>query len=466
MSKKNQTGIDIRNIDNCHNGIFSVSKLKLIKKIYKKSNYSQNFNLDDFHFEDHNRDRYKQNIDNNLKKNNDIETFEKKLFQKKTLKNKINRKESQDKINIEENISKKKNEMNYDFLINDSKLKNLNLLISGNFNSNKSSLKNNTLQFMNESKKKTEFNSNDKKIEQENSFEARLYDEKKVKRLEEWDKHKLIVSKKKKNILSNKDLESLNRMNEIRDSLSRIDKKNMTTLLNEFYKKNETEQGTILMSNINLGKKTFNFEVFDDKKNKVLNDNFSLNSNSNFASENYSDRLENNKDFSFTFYDNNILSKENLNKVRPKTQSFLNNYDKNSNSQKTVLKSKFQSKSDINFDNIKTKDKHLNDFLSTKKLIEEFNKKKEDDFFRSNDIKIEGELENLVNKDLYRKVIKEKQELENSYRKELMNVAQLIYKKKMQKEKFNKECILFANNLQNIRNEFRVIVFIIYMFSS
>ena len=95
-------------------------------------------------------------------------------------------------------------------------------------------------------------------------------------------------------------------------------------------------------------------------------------------------------------------------------------------------------------------------FFDNKRFNNDLKKRKEEDFFRSNDIKIDGDIESLSNVDVYRKVIKEKLGVEKTYRKELLNVAQEIHKKKTQKEKLNKECIQQGNYLQKMRNDFRV----------
>ncbi len=474
MSKRDLEDLNMKNLSNLQNRIFSVSKLNLIKKIYKKINKKNNKNSDDFIYEENVRERYKPtNNYDKMSKNENLLSKEENFINGKKMK------EMKQKFTDKENFSSKENSSlivkekidNFNKYFEDPSLKNIKFLITKKINSKNKILNSNQIS-SNEQLKKNEFHFFDNKIDIDNSFDARLYDENKVKRLEEWDKQRLKINQNHKNILLNKDLESLNSMNEIRDSLSKIDKKNMTSLLNDFYKKSAIEQGTILMSNINLGKKTFNFEIFENKK--IINKDYLsiqyLNSlipyDDNFINSNRNGNVNEAEDNSLlTFNNNNYIKNSNENDLnfkkkfnnfqqqlskasRPRTQNIIESRPKTT-PRENLLSSKKKNKIFIDaFSNINKN--NLDDFINN------INKKKEEDFFKSNDIKIEGELESLTNIDLYRKIVKEKKELENTYRKELIKVAHQTQNKKLQKEKINKECIFFANNLQKIRSEFRV----------
>ena len=96
--------------------------------------------------------------------------------------------------------------------------------------------------------------------------------EKEVLKLNYWEKDKTIGNDKKDVVIKNineTEIESLNWVNELRTSLAKINLTNASPQLIDFYNKDDNEQNTIYMQNINLAKKKFNFEIFDDKTNEL-----------------------------------------------------------------------------------------------------------------------------------------------------------------------------------------------------
>lgn len=514
--------IDVKFLNNHENkDIFTVTKLKFIKKYYNIEKNKINTKHDDSFF-DYMLPEKIQNENKNQVNNNDSYDFidseklnndvpQKVVNVKKLIRSTIPKSSLLNKINFfmndrnDNHATKIQSNLNiFDVLSNGLKIQNIKNLKDKNIhnNINLSTMFNN--QTRDSHPNNIEKISIDARTDSDDSEYLRQYDQKKVINLGEWEKHKLFNNLKYKSHSKNKDLESLNRMNEIRGNLSKIDKKNMTSLLNEFYKKNEIEQGTILMSNINLGKKSFNFEIFQKKDNKrnidenliqnykkINNINESrprsyniniLNSSKSSLISNFIKPENNEKHINETNtkninlnlindskvdkreFENNFTNLQEKNNLkRPKSEFHKNNsFKPNSftkiltNSSGSPLKPILSIVKQINSKEADINAKNLDDFIKTKNLIKELNRKKEEDFLLMNDIKVEGDLEFLSNIDLYRKVIKEKMDLEKSYRKELMIVVQQMQKRKYIKNKLNNECILNANNLQNIRTEYNV----------
>lgn len=103
-----------------------------------------------------------------------------------------------------------------------------------------------------------------KGVNREDTDELRMRDELEVLKLDYWEREYIVEKDDKMDMnLSKSERQSMNYLSEIKKSIDKIDLKNASKQLIEFYKRTEQEQGTILIQNINLQKKKFNFDVFN-----------------------------------------------------------------------------------------------------------------------------------------------------------------------------------------------------------
>lgn len=114
-------------------------------------------------------------------------------------------------------------------------------------------------------------------VDPDDSIEKIKFDEEKVKKLDYWEKEYLDVQNKdinNSNTNNNSrkcfttEIEAAKLMSSIRNNLSKLNL-DKDSNLNAFYKQNETELSIILMMNINLSKKKFNFDVFKNSNAHV-----------------------------------------------------------------------------------------------------------------------------------------------------------------------------------------------------
>lgn len=102
--------------------------------------------------------------------------------------------------------------------------------------------------------------------------------ENEVKHLDFWEKQtltnkKTIRAQDNGKLKSNTGAETLNWEEKLKESLVKLNLKNPSNFMKEFYKKSEKDQGSILFQNINLTKKEFNFDLFkNNHSNKSKED--------------------------------------------------------------------------------------------------------------------------------------------------------------------------------------------------
>lgn len=175
----------------------------------------------------------------------------------------------------------------------------------------------------------------------------------------------------------------INKKNEIRESMVKFQRKFCFPHLKNFYKKVDQEQGSILLQNINLTKRSFNFEGFKNKAKR----NHPINKDEPAAQQTEEKVIEN----EFVQAGNQI---------------------------------KLKRKDDTEYK------KEDDDEFMEKKVV-----KVEDPFLKCNDLKLEGNYELLISQDFYRKTVFEKKRVETSFRREMMRLSKLNYELKMQRQK-------------------------------
>lgn len=168
-------------------------------------------------------------------------------------------------------------------------------------------------------------------------------------------------------------LHSLNVTSQIMSSLSTLKNKNKN--LRDFYKNTDQEQGAILLQNINILKRKFDFEVFKSSKH------------------NY-DR------------DPEEVAETELVKVE----------------KKIVIKRKTSVNSNFTDDD-----------------PDNFKVKIEDPYLKFHNLKLEGNYDLLTSTDYYRKIVVDKMKKETTTRKEMLRVATLLHEMKAQKEELLKK---------------------------
>jgi len=100
-----------------------------------------------------------------------------------------------------------------------------------------------------------------------------------VIKLNHWEYENLKYKETNKNLLSTYEgfeIDSLNYLNHMKESFAKLNLRNISDQLLEFYIKCEEEQGSMLLQSVNINKSKFDYEVFlsgKDKKNtnKILN---------------------------------------------------------------------------------------------------------------------------------------------------------------------------------------------------
>lgn len=132
---------------------------------------------------------------------------------------------------------------------------------------------------------------------EEYDIETRKVDENNVKKLNLWEKDTLNKDLyNDDNFLSTKkDLESINWKNDIRQGLKKL---SLTTnnFFSDFFKAGDQEQGSIMIQNLNVAKKKFNFNLFKDNKIGYTNtDNDHLETDEDFI--NKFDKLKNDDNY-------------------------------------------------------------------------------------------------------------------------------------------------------------------------
>ena len=100
-----------------------------------------------------------------------------------------------------------------------------------------------------------------------------------VIKLNHWEYENLKYKESNKNLLSTyegAEMDSLNYLNHMKESFAKLNLKNISDQLLEFYIKCEEEQGSMLLQSVNINKSKFDYEVFltgkeKTKTNKILN---------------------------------------------------------------------------------------------------------------------------------------------------------------------------------------------------
>jgi hypothetical protein len=108
----------------------------------------------------------------------------------------------------------------------------------------------------------------------ESYYENRKIDENNVKKLNIWEKDILNkdLYEDDQYLETKKDLEGINWKNDVRDNLKKLSL-NSNNFFSNFFKAGDQEQGSILIQNLNVGKKKFNFQLFKDDINAHYNHN-------------------------------------------------------------------------------------------------------------------------------------------------------------------------------------------------
>ena len=133
-------------------------------------------------------------------------------------------------------------------------------------------------------------------MDPEDSFEKLKHDEQNVKKLETWENEYLLnETNNNSQKFTNPNMEGIKLLNQIRENMIKYNLNDPSEQLKSFVQQTETELSIILMMNVNLSKKKFNFGVFkknsnDEKLNKMFEKKLSLaspNMESSFSALNY-----------------------------------------------------------------------------------------------------------------------------------------------------------------------------------
>lgn len=230
------------------------------------------------------------------------------------------------------------------------------------------------------------------------------------------------------------EIQNINLKNQLKENIAKLNLKNLHPHISEFSRLTDQEQATVLAQNINMMKRKFQFDVFQESNIK-----------------NKTERIVQRKPLESKSV-NNILT------YNSKFKHALSSYVEGDTEDEL-----FRVGTQLT---IRRKDKMYPDMFEheNERLR---NIKVEDPILKFNNLKLEGNYELLTNTDYYREIICEKDKVERVYRNEIFKLSKIMedkYEKKqhlvernriMTEELTNSKDQLdfYKNNYENLRSE-------------
>lgn len=147
----------------------------------------------------------------------------------------------------------------FKFSLNDTYMNNFNLLAKNDIDADQ--LRKNYLELS--AKDRLENEESNQKVDQ-------FHYEKEIKKLNHWDIENLMdkqIKLKMKQESTNKEIESINWVNEMKIKLSNLNISKINPNIQKFLRKMEMDEKAIFLQNISISKAKFNFDVFGTEKN-------------------------------------------------------------------------------------------------------------------------------------------------------------------------------------------------------
>lgn len=161
------------------------------------------------------------------------------------------------KISYQQIINNENNK--FKFSLNDTYMNNFNLLAKNDIDADQ--LRKNYLDLS--AKDRLENEESNQKVDQ-------FHYEKEIKKLNHWDIENLMdkqIKLKMKQESTNKEIESINWVNEMKIKLSNLNISKINPNIQKFLRKMEMDEKAIFLQNISISKAKFNFDVFGTEKN-------------------------------------------------------------------------------------------------------------------------------------------------------------------------------------------------------
>lgn len=161
------------------------------------------------------------------------------------------------KISYQQIINNENNK--FKFSLNDTYMNNFNLLAKNDIDADQ--LRKNYLELS--AKDRLENEESNQKVDQ-------FHYEKEIKKLNHWDIENLMdkqIKLKMKQESTNKEIESINWVNEMKIKLSNLNISKINPNIQKFLRKMEMDEKAIFLQNISISKAKFNFDVFGTEKN-------------------------------------------------------------------------------------------------------------------------------------------------------------------------------------------------------